>query len=166
AMAGRSQHRSQDEGQLERPGPSVDRLAFLEWRERGRGTGDGDGVFSGVDTLPPTQARYAALIDSARARLNPSHPEVIVPLLARARRAGHGRDPALRRHRRPRRAALATVFSAAAPRRCTVRLGWGARRVARTAVRAGAAAADCATHRRGRAAGAHPRAGLPVPRSE
>ena len=86
AMLGRSQHRSQDEGQLERPGPSIDRLAFLEWRERGRGTGDGDGVFSGVDTLPPTQARYAALIDSARARLNPSHPEVIVPLLARARR--------------------------------------------------------------------------------
>ena len=86
AMVGRSQHRSQDEGQLERPGPSIDRLAFLEWRERGRGTGDGDGVFSGVDTLPPTQARYAALIDSARARLNPSHPEVIVPLLARARR--------------------------------------------------------------------------------
>jgi hypothetical protein len=43
-------------------------------------------VFSGVDTVLPGQARYAALIDSARARLNPSHPEAIVPLLARARR--------------------------------------------------------------------------------
>jgi LmbE family N-acetylglucosaminyl deacetylase len=86
AMAGRSQHRSQDEGQLERPGPSIDRLAFIEWRDRGRGTADGDGVFSGVDTVLPGQARYAALIDSARARLNPSHPEAIVPLLARARR--------------------------------------------------------------------------------
>jgi len=85
AMAGRSQHRSQDEGQLERPGPSIARLAFIEWRDRGRGTGDGEGLFAGVDTLLPAQARYAALIDSARARLNPSHPETIVPLLARAR---------------------------------------------------------------------------------
>ena len=94
AMAGRSQHRSQDMGQLERPGPSIARLAFIEWRERGRGTGDGarDGVFAGVDTLPPGRARYAALIDSARALLNPSHPEVIVPLLARARRELGGAD--------------------------------------------------------------------------
>lgn len=86
AMAGRSQHRSQDEGQLERPGPSIARLAFLEWRDKARGTADGEGLFAGVDTLPPGQARYAALIDSARAHLNPSHPEAIVPLLARARR--------------------------------------------------------------------------------
>jgi hypothetical protein len=92
AMAGRSQHRSQDMGQLERPGPAVARLAFLEWRERGRGVGDGDGLFAGVDTLPPGRARYAALIDSARARVNPSHPEVIVPLLARARRELGGAD--------------------------------------------------------------------------
>jgi len=92
AMAGRSQHRSQDEGQLERPGPNVARLAFIEWRDRGRGTVDGGSVFSGVDTLPPTQARYAALIDSARARLNPSHPEAIVPLLARARHELGGAD--------------------------------------------------------------------------
>ena len=92
AMAGRSQHRSQDMGQLERPGPAVARLAFIEWRERGRGPGEGDGVFSGVDTLPAGQARYAALIDSARARLSPSHPEAIVPLLARARHELGGAD--------------------------------------------------------------------------
>ena len=86
AMAGRSRHRSQDMGQLERAGPSIDRLAFVEWRDAGRGTRDGDGLFSGVDTILPAQARYAALIDSARARLSPAHPEAITPLLARARR--------------------------------------------------------------------------------
>src|SRR5437763_2470063 len=92
AMAGRSQHRSQDMGQLERPGPSIARLVFVEWRDGGRGTRDGEGLFSGVDTLLPAHARYAALIDSARARVNPSHPEVIVPLLARARRELGGAD--------------------------------------------------------------------------
>jgi LmbE family N-acetylglucosaminyl deacetylase len=87
AMAGRSRHRSQDMGQLERPGPSLDRLAFVEWRDQARGKGDGGGLFSGVDTLFPGRARYAALIDSARARLNPSRPGAIVPLLVRALRA-------------------------------------------------------------------------------
>ena len=86
AMAGRSQHRSQDEGQLERPGPSLARLAFVEWRDAGRGTRDGDGLFAGVDTLFPGKGRYAALIDSARAQLNPVRPDAIVPLLARALR--------------------------------------------------------------------------------
>lgn len=84
AMAGRSQHRSQDEGQLQRPGPNVARLAFLEWRDKKREPKDGDGLFSGVDTLVPGKARYAALVDSARAQLNPTRPEAIVPLLARA----------------------------------------------------------------------------------
>ncbi len=83
AMAGRSQHRSQDEGQLERPGTAVARLAFLEWKDRVR-TGDGNGLFSGVDTVLPGRARYSALIDSARAQLNPLHPGAVVPLLARA----------------------------------------------------------------------------------
>ncbi|HEV2749864.1 MAG TPA: PIG-L family deacetylase [Gemmatimonadales bacterium] len=83
AMAGRSQHRSQDEGQLERPGPALARLAFIEWRDRSRTT-DGDGLFAGVDTVLPGKAGYAAIIDSARARLNPLRPGVIVPLLARA----------------------------------------------------------------------------------
>jgi len=86
AMAGRSQHRSQDQGQLEEPGPRISRLAFIEWRDRGRGTKDGDGLFAGVDTLFPGQARYAGLIDSARAQLNPARPGAIAPLLARALR--------------------------------------------------------------------------------
>jgi LmbE family N-acetylglucosaminyl deacetylase len=84
AMAGRSRHRSQDMGQVERPGPSVDRLAFVEWRDAGRGTRDGPGLFSGVDTLLAGTRDFEALIDSARARLNPTHPGAIVPLLARA----------------------------------------------------------------------------------
>ena len=83
AMAGRSQHRSQDEGQLERPGSAIARLAFIEWKDRAR-TGDGNGLFSGVDTVLPGRARYSALIDSARAQLNPLHPGTVVPLLARA----------------------------------------------------------------------------------
>src|SRR5256886_7437885 len=37
AMAGRSQHRSQDQGQLERAGPNLARLTFVEWRDRGGG---------------------------------------------------------------------------------------------------------------------------------
>jgi LmbE family N-acetylglucosaminyl deacetylase len=84
AMAGRSRHRSQDMGQIERPGPSVDRLAFVEWRDPGRGTRDGDGLFAGVDTLLAGTRGYGALIDSARSRLNPVHPGAIVPLLVRA----------------------------------------------------------------------------------
>ena len=86
AMAGRSQHRSQDEGQLQRLGPSIGRLAFVEWRDKGRGTGDGDGLFSGIDTLLAGKARYAVLLDSARAQLNPSRPGAVAPLLARALR--------------------------------------------------------------------------------
>ena len=86
AMAGRSRHRSQDEGQLEQPGPRIGRLAFVEWRERGRETRDGDGLFAGVDTLFPGKVRYAGLIDSARVQLNPTRPDVIAPLLGRALR--------------------------------------------------------------------------------
>jgi len=93
AMAGRSRHRSQDMGQLERPGPSVDRLAFVEWRDRERGTRDGDGLFAGVDTVLNGRARYLALLDSARARLNPSRPAAILPLLARALRELGDADP-------------------------------------------------------------------------
>src|SRR5207249_5369050 len=50
------------------------------------GTKAGDGLFAGVDTLFPGKARYAGLIDSARAQLTPSRPDAIVPLLARALR--------------------------------------------------------------------------------
>src|SRR5207253_10628179 len=71
AMAGRSQHRSQDQGQLEEPGPRIGRLAFIEWRDRGRAAGDGggSGVFAGIDTVFPGAAHYAMLLDSARALL-------------------------------------------------------------------------------------------------
>ena len=58
AMAGRSRHRSQDMGQFERAGPSVDRLAFVEWRDGRRGTKDGDGLFAGVDTAPGLKVPY------------------------------------------------------------------------------------------------------------
>ena len=89
AMAGRSRHRSQDMGQLETPGPRPLRLALLASRERGRGTGgtgDADALFAGVDTILRGRERYIALVDSARARLNPSRPADVVPLLARALR--------------------------------------------------------------------------------
>jgi len=84
AMAGRSRHRSQDMGQLELPGPSAIRLALWERRDAGRGMGDGVGLFAGVDTAPHGRERYVALLDSARAALNPLRPQAIVPLLARA----------------------------------------------------------------------------------
>ena len=84
AMAGRSRHRSQDMGQLQQPGPSVVRLALWEERDGGRGTRDGNDLFAGVDTVLEGRAHYVALIDSARAVLNPLHPEALVPLLARA----------------------------------------------------------------------------------
>jgi LmbE family N-acetylglucosaminyl deacetylase len=93
AMAGRSRHRSQDMGQLERPGPSTARLAFVAWRDRRRAPRDGAGLFAGVDTVLHGRAAYVALLDSARARLNPLRPGAVVGWLARARaRLGDG-DP-------------------------------------------------------------------------
>ena len=81
AMAARSMHRSQDMGRLQDMGPSVTRLMLVE-DLTGRGAG---GVFAGVDTaLAPSLARYAALIDSARADLTPRAPERVVPILAAA----------------------------------------------------------------------------------
>lgn len=79
AMAGRSRHRSQDMGQLQRPGPAQTRLALIESK-----VGDAEGLFAGVDTVWHGQERFSALIDSARARLNPFAPGDIVPYLARA----------------------------------------------------------------------------------
>ncbi|HEU5305059.1 MAG TPA: PIG-L family deacetylase [Gemmatimonadales bacterium] len=91
AMAGRSLHRSQDMGQLQRIGPSQVRLALIEDR-----TGGGDSLFAGIDTtlaaMPlgerrgsgsaslirpgeaqPGLGRYAARIDSLlAARGNPT----------------------------------------------------------------------------------------------
>ncbi len=100
AMAGRSLHRSQDMGQLQRIGPSLVRLALVEDRTSG-----GPGLFGGIDTtlaaMPlgerrvatsaelvrgtdpePALRRYAARIDSVHAaRGNPARRRT---LLARA----------------------------------------------------------------------------------
>jgi LmbE family N-acetylglucosaminyl deacetylase len=79
AMAGRSRHRSQDMGQLQRLGPAFSRAMLVESK-----VGSGAGFFAGVDTSWPGPTLYAVLIDSARAVLTPYAPERIVPLLARA----------------------------------------------------------------------------------
>ena len=77
AMRGRSNHRSQDMGQLQRIGPSPVRVSLWEDRSGGRGSG----LFGGIDTTlahwaagagHPAAAldRFAALVDSLRARRN------------------------------------------------------------------------------------------------
>ena len=91
AMASRSRHRSQDMGQLQRPGPSNARLALLAARPGASGLG----LFAGVDTsVRGAGDRYAAVIDSARATLNPWRPAGVVPYLSRALRllGGGGAD--------------------------------------------------------------------------
>jgi LmbE family N-acetylglucosaminyl deacetylase len=100
AMAGRSLHRSQDMGQLQRIGPSQVRLALIEDR-----TGGGDSLFAGIDTslaaMPLGERRsagsailvrqrepqqdlqlYTARIDSALA--SPGNPRQRRSVLARA----------------------------------------------------------------------------------
>ncbi len=79
AMAGRSRHRSQDMGQLQRPGPAQTRLSLVDTKVGGPG-----GIFDGVDTVWHGREPFRALIDSARARLNPYAPDALVPVLARA----------------------------------------------------------------------------------
>ena len=94
AMAGRSLHRSQDMGQLQRIGPSLVRLALVEDRT-GQGAG---GLFDGIDTslaaMPWRSARdaaedarlrFAARVDSARALLGPTTLPSVAALLTRAR---------------------------------------------------------------------------------
>ena len=88
AMASRSRHRSQDMGQLQRLGPRDAPLELLASRRAG-----GPALFAGVDTLPPGRGRYAALVDSARAALNPWRPGAIVPFLARALRELGSAEP-------------------------------------------------------------------------
>jgi LmbE family N-acetylglucosaminyl deacetylase len=82
AAASRSRHRSQDMGQLQRPGPAAVRLALVARRSPGPDTA----LFAGVDTMPPFAhaGRFLALIDSARARLSPWRPADILPQLTRA----------------------------------------------------------------------------------
>jgi LmbE family N-acetylglucosaminyl deacetylase len=84
AMASRSRHRSQDMGQLQRPGPSSARLALLATRPGASAMGGG--LFAGVDTTVhgAGMERYAVLIDSARATLNPWRPAAVLPYLSRA----------------------------------------------------------------------------------
>ncbi len=84
AMAARSRHRSQDMGQLQRPGPNAVPLALVATRAAVP-AGDA-GLFAGVDTVLHGRARFLALIDSARGALNPLRPGAIVPYLARALR--------------------------------------------------------------------------------
>ena len=79
AMAGRSRHRSQDMGQLQRPGPAFSRSMLVESK-----VGNAVGMFAGVDTAWFGSPSYPALIDSARRALSPYAPERILPLLARA----------------------------------------------------------------------------------
>jgi len=62
------------EGQLEQPGPRIARLVFVEWRDAGRGTKDGDGLFAGVDTVFPGKPRYAWFIDRRARQLTPRDP--------------------------------------------------------------------------------------------
>ena len=98
AAASRSRHRSQDQGQLQRPGPSFVRLALLASRAPPHSGSDDPGLFAGVDTVLRGQTRFVALIDSARVRLNAWAPQAILPYLTRAARdlgSGERRQRAL-----------------------------------------------------------------------
>src|SRR5216117_1558900 len=79
-------HRTRGSSRNRGRGSTGSRSSSGRERGGGRGANDGDGLFAGVDTLFPGKARYAGLIDSARAQLTPSRPDAIVPLLARALR--------------------------------------------------------------------------------
>jgi len=90
AMASRSRHRSQDMGQLQRPGPAASGVALLATRTGTGGLGSGTGgaetsIFGGVDTAIHV-AGYPALIDSARLALTPWRPSTTLPYLVRALR--------------------------------------------------------------------------------
>ncbi len=90
AMAGRSQHRSQDMGQIQRPGPSQIRLTLIATKKPSSGA---DGFFTGVDTTLHGHDAYVALVDSARRRLSPYDPGAVAPVLARALEALGTDDP-------------------------------------------------------------------------
>ncbi len=82
AMASRSRHRSQDMGQLQRPGPATSGVALLATKSPQPGE---TSVFTGVDTTIHVTG-YAALIDSARGALTPWRPGATLPYLIRALR--------------------------------------------------------------------------------
>jgi len=87
AMASRSRHRSQDMGQLQRAGPATSGVALIATKSaQGSGAnGAESSMFAGVDTVIHVTG-YAALIDSARAALNPWRPAATLPYLLRASR--------------------------------------------------------------------------------
>ena len=91
AMASRSRHRSQDMGQLQRPGPSTARLALVATKPGMSGSTSDVSLFAGVDTVVHVPG-YAASIDSARAALTPWRPAVALPYLTRALRLLGGAD--------------------------------------------------------------------------
>jgi LmbE family N-acetylglucosaminyl deacetylase len=82
AMASRSRHRSQDMGQLQRPGPATSGVALLATKAA---PGNETSIFTGVDTAIHV-AGYATLIDSARAVLTPWRLAATLPYLVRALR--------------------------------------------------------------------------------
>ena len=82
AMASRSRHRSQDMGQLQRAGPATSGVALLASKTPLPGE---TSMFAGVDTTIHI-AGYTALIDSARAALNPWRPSAMLPFLLRPSR--------------------------------------------------------------------------------
>ena len=83
AMASRSRHRSQDMGQLQRPGPATARVALVATKTPQTSE---TSVFAGVDTTLRVPG-FAALLDSARAALTPWRPAATLPFLVRALRA-------------------------------------------------------------------------------
>jgi LmbE family N-acetylglucosaminyl deacetylase len=87
AMASRSRHRSQDMGQLQRPGPATSGLALLATKIGLARAANGleTSLFAGVDTTVPAPGD-GALIDSARAALAPWRPAATLPYLLRALR--------------------------------------------------------------------------------
>ena len=88
AMASRSRHRSQDMGQLQRPGPATSGVALVASKPASPTGSNGSpetSLFAGVDTLVHTPG-YGALIDSARAALTPWRPGATLPHLVRALR--------------------------------------------------------------------------------
>jgi LmbE family N-acetylglucosaminyl deacetylase len=82
AMASRSRHRSQDMGQLQRPGPATARIGLITSKT----PASESALFAGVDTAMRAPG-YAALIDSARAALTPWRLGATLPYLIRALRS-------------------------------------------------------------------------------
>jgi LmbE family N-acetylglucosaminyl deacetylase len=82
AVLSRSMHHSQGTGAMRRPGPSRSEFAML------KGAPSKDDIFEGVDTTwnrLPGGAPIAKLLDEAIRTFDPKHPEMVIPLVAKAR---------------------------------------------------------------------------------